>query len=704
MESSGEDEDDFEEIGEDIYVTADQMEEAFSRGLAKQGKAYLDKLELMIINDSELEKDVNNIMESIYILKSFVGEGGKHANKITLQELEDFGISSENVRHRIGLLAFLMGNRSPTGSNRLRRESSFSGIQSQASRSDEYEDDFETLDDIDESPRTKQRKGRSTSHGLRDESNISSSLDLDISSCPRATSAEINSVEPSLDKINDSLDAEADDSDDADDDYSEDLLSRSDPRGELVLEPNYELVRRRAPSAPLTRNNSAAVEGQIDALTLGKDEGEYDSDAGMVDVKERVERAKSAPVVGKKRRTRVAGWIRERQWSLGDKIGSGSFGEVYQGMNHQGRLFAVKQLHIAGQRNVVDELANEIQLMRDYIHPNIVGYLGAEVDEQQGVVNIFQEWVPGGSLAHLLKRFGAFNEHVVANYTRQILSGLHFLHTNGIIHRDIKGGNVLVDESGSVKLADFGASTKVNAFDRTQETISFKGTPYFMAPEVLGQSKYGRKGDIWAVGCTMIQMLTAQPPWKDRNLTGLVQLHILMMDWKGPPTYPSHEVSSECNVCIESCFAKDEIDRPTAHDLLQSPFLRQHDNLEDSGRMIQSFEKKRLSALGEEDVEAENSDLLEDSGISQMADLRAQIARLAHSTETLHPKQAQHISAANTTASMNPRSEDTIGNVQRQIERRKLVKAAVERGCASACRRGDFTARRVRGNVKFKDR
>ena len=91
----------------------------------------------------------------------------------------------------------------------------------------------------------------------------------------------------------------------------------------------------------------------------------------------------------------MAGWIRERQWSLGDKIGSGSFGEVYQGMNHQGRLFAVKQLHIAGQRNVVDELANEIQLMRDYAHPNIVGYLGAEVDEQQGVVNIFQEWVPG---------------------------------------------------------------------------------------------------------------------------------------------------------------------------------------------------------------------------------------------------------------------------------------------------------------------
>ena len=161
MDSGSEVEDDFEEIGEDIYVTAEQMEEAFSRGLAKQGKAYLDKLELMIINDSVLEEDVNGIIESISILKSFVGEGGKHANKITLQELDDFGISSASVRHRIGLLAFLMGNRSPTGSGRVRRESSLSGIQSQASRSDEYEDDFETVDDTDESPRTSQRKGRS---------------------------------------------------------------------------------------------------------------------------------------------------------------------------------------------------------------------------------------------------------------------------------------------------------------------------------------------------------------------------------------------------------------------------------------------------------------------------------------------------------------------------------------------------------------
>jgi len=90
--------------------------------------------------------------------------------------------------------------------------------------------------------------------------------------------------------------------------------------------------------------------------------------------------------------------------------------------------------------------------MREFRHVNIVRYIGAAVDEAEGVVNIFQEWVPGGSVAHMLKTFGPFPQRVVASYTRQILLGLSFLHKAGIIHRDIKGGNVLVHENGTVKV------------------------------------------------------------------------------------------------------------------------------------------------------------------------------------------------------------------------------------------------------------
>ncbi len=95
----------------------------------------------------------------------------------------------------------------------------------------------------------------------------------------------------------------------------------------------------------------------------------------------------------------------------------------------------------------------------------------------------------GGSIAHLLKLFQPFQEGVIRNYTRQILQGLCYLHEHGIIHRDIKGGNVLVDESGIVKLADFGASTTLSQFGETQQTSTIKGTPYFMAPEVLANSR-----------------------------------------------------------------------------------------------------------------------------------------------------------------------------------------------------------------------
>ncbi len=146
--------------------------------------------------------------------------------------------------------------------------------------------------------------------------------------------------------------------------------------------------------------------------------------------------------------------------------------------------------------------------MRDCTHPQIVRYLGAAVEKDTGIVNIFQEWVPGGSLQSLVEKYGTpgLSIDVIASYTRQILLGLDFLHKRGIIHRDIKGGNVLVDQEGRLKLADFGASTKVGALDTTQKTSSLKGTPYFMAPEVLSESIYSRKGDIWAVGCTMLQV------------------------------------------------------------------------------------------------------------------------------------------------------------------------------------------------------
>lgn len=232
-----------------------------------------------------------------------------------------------------------------------------------------------------------------------------------------------------------------------------------------------------------------------------------------------------------------------------------------------------------------DELLVEIQLMRGLSHQNIVEYLGAWVDEQECVIYVFQEWVPGGSVHQLLQKFGPLSLGVVKTYMRQILSGLEYLHNCGIIHRDIKGGNILVDEYGVVKLADFGASTKLSHLDKTQESVALKGTPFFMAPEVLAHNgKYGRKGDIWAVGCTMIQMLTGEPPWKDKNVKTHIQLYILLNSWEGPPEVKC-EITPEARECLEMCFQKDEKLRPSATELLQFKFLKD-DDLDDSNSTI----------------------------------------------------------------------------------------------------------------------
>jgi serine/threonine protein kinase len=122
-----------------------------------------------------------------------------------------------------------------------------------------------------------------------------------------------------------------------------------------------------------------------------------------------------------------------------------------------------------------------------------------------------------------------------------------------------------------VKLADFGASTTM-AFGETVETTTIKGTPYFMAPEVLGESRYGRRGDVWAVGCTIVQMLTGEPPWKDRKPSSLIHLHTLVSTWKGVPAM-DREIPEDLQAFLELCFIKDFNFRPMAKTLLEHEFL-----------------------------------------------------------------------------------------------------------------------------------
>jgi serine/threonine protein kinase len=286
---------------------------------------------------------------------------------------------------------------------------------------------------------------------------------------------------------------------------------------------------------------------------------------------------------------RQEGKVKRGKWTLGAKIGVGSFGVVHVGMNTQnGTLMAVKIFKVDGA--VMKDVRREIELMRSLRHQNIVRYLGAQMDKTN--LHIFQEWVPGGSVACMLSRFGAFPLQVVRSYVSQTLAGLEYLHENDIMHRDIKGSNILVNDEGIVKLADFGASKKMaNLNANLMMSLTVRGTPYFMAPEVF-EEKYSAKADIWGVGCVAYQMATASPPWKDRGFTNPISLfnHIQRND--GPPPMPESAIemlSKEDTKVLElfeslvgKCFEKDPSMRPSASDLLEEPFfIEMHQEIDD---------------------------------------------------------------------------------------------------------------------------
>ena len=279
------------------------------------------------------------------------------------------------------------------------------------------------------------------------------------------------------------------------------------------------------------------------------------------------------------------------KWKKGELIGVGASGRVYKGLNEtNGSMMAVKHLQMLSGPEEMQECLAEIQLLASLRHKNIVAYFGAEECESEvkkrrkkskkknrGATGlyIFTEWVPGGSVSSLLARFGAFSISVVKSYLKQVLLGLEYLHSNSIIHRDIKGGNILVDDRGTVKLADFGASKQVNEGTLQGMASSMKGTPYFMAPEVLSHERYGRKADIWSLGGVAFQMATGEPPWKALGLRTPVALFYHIHNTDEPPPMPAEVTDNDAlHGVLLACFARDPDKRLRCTDLLKERFFQ----------------------------------------------------------------------------------------------------------------------------------
>ncbi|KAF9056478.1 hypothetical protein BJ165DRAFT_1557048 [Panaeolus papilionaceus] len=231
------------------------------------------------------------------------------------------------------------------------------------------------------------------------------------------------------------------------------------------------------------------------------------------------------------------------RWQQGKFIGAGAFGSVYLALNlDSGRLMAVKEIkfqELSGLPNLFAQIKDELSVMEILHHPNVVDYYGIEVHRDK--VYIFEEYCQGGSLAALLEHGRIEDEGMIQVYTMQMLEGLAYLHSKGVVHRDIKPDNILLDHNGDIKLVDFGAAKILAKNQRTMQrsrrvaadfapssnvanvnglgvmSNGLTGTPMYMSPEVIKNDKRGRHGamDIWSLGCVVLELVTGKKPWSN---------------------------------------------------------------------------------------------------------------------------------------------------------------------------------------------
>ncbi|CAI9304017.1 unnamed protein product [Lactuca saligna] len=195
------------------------------------------------------------------------------------------------------------------------------------------------------------------------------------------------------------------------------------------------------------------------------------------------------------------------RWSRGHVLGRGSSATVSTATSTAtGEVFAVKSVVLSQS----ETLQREQKFLSILSSPYVVNYKGYDITREENKImyNLLMEYMSGGTVIDAIKvqNCDRLNELEISNYTRQIIQGLEYLHSNGVVHCDIKGANLLVDENG-VKIADFGCAKWAS------EGVAVCGTPVFMAPEVARGEEQGFAADIWAVGCVVIEMATGGLPW-----------------------------------------------------------------------------------------------------------------------------------------------------------------------------------------------